>query len=87
MGLVDTHCHLQSKRFHDDQEAAITASLERLDWLVVIGDDVPSSEAGLKLVREQVYAVVGVHPYYAKDRDDARLARGRTLAGEPGSRG
>ncbi len=84
MGLVDTHCHLQSKRFHDDQEAAITASLERLDWLVVIGDDVPSSEAGLKLVREQVYAVVGVHPYYAKDMDDAMLARVRTLAGEPG---
>lgn len=84
MGLVDTHCHLQSKRFHEDQDAAVAASLERLDWLVVIGDDIPSSEAAVALVKDRVYAVVGVHPYYAKDMDDAMLARVRELAGADG---
>lgn len=71
MRLVDTHCHLQSERYHEDRAAVLARSLERLDWLVVIGDDLPSSEAAVALVQPRVYATVGVHPYHAKDMDDA----------------
>jgi TatD DNase family protein len=84
MGLVDTHCHLQSQRFDVDRETVRKDCLDALDWIVVIGDDLPSSEAALELVGDGVHAVVGVHPYYAKDFDDATLDRVRDLAGSTG---
>lgn len=84
MGLVDTHCHLQSQRFDDDREAVITACLEKLDWLVVIGDDMPSNHAAIGLIQPRVHAVVGMHPYYAKDVDSDVLDELRTLAVQPG---
>ncbi len=84
MPLVDTHCHLQSPRFDDDREAVIARCLEQLDWLVVIGDDIPSSEGAVALIRDRVYATVGMHPYYAEGVDDACLDRLRELAATPG---
>lgn len=83
MGLVDTHCHLQSERFHEDRDAVQEACLQALDWLVVIGDDLPSSEAALELLGPRIYGVVGMHPYYAKDFDDATLERLRAMAATP----
>ena len=84
MGLVDTHCHLQSQRFDSDRPDVLERSLTRLDWLVVIGDDIPSSQSALALVQDRIYASVGVHPYYAKDLDEAMLATLRELAQQPG---
>lgn len=84
MRLVDSHCHLQSARFHEDRDAVLARSLARLDWLVVIGDDLPSSEAAVALVQPRLYATVGVHPYYAKDLDDALLASIAALARQNG---
>lgn len=84
MTLVDTHCHLQAKAFDEDREAVIERSLEVLDWIVVIGDDLASSRAGLDLVRPGVYATVGVHPYHAGTLDDGAIAELRELAGRPG---
>lgn len=84
MGLVDTHCHLQSQRFDVDRDAVRNSSLETLDWIVVIGDDLPSSEGALALLGPQVFAVVGMHPYYAKDCDDSTWDRLRELAATPG---
>ena len=80
MALVDTHCHLQSAHFDGDREAVIAACLERLDWVTVIGDDLPSSRGALALLRPRVYGVVGIHPYYAKDFDDATVAELRKMA-------
>lgn len=84
MPLVDTHCHLQSNRFDDDREEVIARCLEQLDWLVVIGDDIPSSEGAVALIRDRVYATVGMHPYYAKDLDDACMETLRSMAATPG---
>lgn len=84
MGLVDTHCHLQSQRFEDDRDAVLESSLERLDWLVVIGDDMASSHAAAAMTGPRVHAVVGMHPYYARDVDAAVLDELRNLAVQPG---
>ena len=80
MPLVDSHCHLQDGKFDDDREEVIARSLEVLDWLVVIGDGLPTSEGAFALIRPRVYATVGVHPYYAGTLDDAVEARLREMA-------
>ncbi|MCC6696565.1 MAG: TatD family hydrolase [Candidatus Hydrogenedentes bacterium] len=84
MGLVDTHCHLQDRAFDEDREAVIARALGGLDWMVVIGDSLASSEAATALVRPGVYAAVGVHPYHPEQIDDAGLTALRELAGRPG---
>lgn len=85
MPLVDSHCHLQSEKFGADRDAVVARTLAALDWAVVIGDDLPSSAAGLALARahEGLYATVGLHPYYAADCDPAALAELRTMAADP----
>jgi TatD DNase family protein len=84
MPLVDTHCHLQDDKFEADYSEVLERALETLDWLVVIGDDLPSSRAALNCLRDRVYAVVGMHPYHASQVDDACLEELRLLAGQPG---
>lgn len=43
----------------------IARSLEILDWMVVIGDDLPTSQKAVELAGDRIYASVGIHPYYA----------------------
>ncbi|MCC6486059.1 MAG: TatD family hydrolase [Candidatus Hydrogenedentes bacterium] len=84
MGLVDTHCHLQDRAFDEDREAVIARALDALEWVVVIGDSLASSEAAAALTREGVFAAVGVHPYHPEQVDDAGVAVLRELAKRPG---
>jgi TatD DNase family protein len=83
MALVDTHCHLQNARFDSDRQAVLDASLEKLDWLVVIGGDPESNQNALRLLGPRVYGVIGIHPYDAKDLDDAGLDALRAMAAAP----
>lgn len=69
--LVDTHCHLDDRRYHEDLEAVIARALDALEWLVIIGIDRDTIAESLSLTRERIYAAVGFHPYNAKDFDDA----------------
>lgn len=80
MPLVDSHCHIQDAKFEDDRETVIARSLDVLDWMVVIGDDLPTSQQAVDLTRERIYAAVGVHPYYADTVDDAMIESLRFLA-------
>jgi TatD DNase family protein len=84
MPLVDSHCHLQDAKFDADREEVLARALETLDWLVVIGDDVPTSERALALLRPRIYASVGTHPYYAGAVDDRSIERLREMARVPG---
>ncbi len=84
MPLVDSHCHLYDAKFDADRDAVTARALETLDWLVVIGDDIPTSEQAVALVRERIYATVGIHPYYAATADVAGIAQLRKLAQRPG---
>ncbi len=84
MKLVDTHCHLQAHAFDEDREEVIQRSLETLDWLVVVGDDIATSQAAVALARPGVYAAVGVHPYHAQAVNDNVIAELREVARQPG---
>lgn len=83
MPLVDSHCHLQDKAFDEDREKVIVESLEILDWFVVVGDDLSTSEAAVRLCRPNVYAAVGVHPYHAATVNDETIQGLRELASAP----
>ena len=56
MGLVDSHCHLQDSAFDEDREEVIARSMDALDWLVVIGDDLHTSRARVALIPYRVFA-------------------------------
>lgn len=84
--LVDTHCHLQDDAFDADRAEVIARSLETLDWLVIIGDDLPASRRAVELTGPSVFAAVGFHPYHAALVDDSAVAELRQLAQAPGVR-
>lgn len=83
MPLVDSHCHLQNSAFDGDREEILAKALETLDWLVVIGDDLPTSRAAAQLTRDRVFASVGIHPYYAATVDATSLEQLRGMATSP----
>jgi TatD DNase family protein len=84
MILADPHCHLQDRRFDDDREAVIARALDALEWLAVVGDDIPNSETACQLVRPGVFAVVGVHPYHADGFTESDVDTLRALCARPG---
>lgn len=79
--LVDSHCHLQDKKFKSDTDAVISRALEAgVTAMVTIGYDMPSSRRGVEIADsyENVYATIGVHPHDAKDlrpKDVEELAK------------
>jgi TatD DNase family protein len=83
MALVDSHCPLQDDKFGEDREEVLERALGVLDWLVVIGDDMPSSRGAVDLCRDRVYAAVGIHPYYASTVNTESLDELRTMAALP----
>lgn len=84
MGLVDTHCHLQSERFDEDRDTVLMRALESVDWLVLIGDSLASSEAAIALIQDRVYAAVGIHPYHPAEANPTGIVRLKDLAKSPG---
>lgn len=72
--LVDTHCHLDDRKYHEDREAVIARALEALEWVVAIGINAETIADTLAVTRDRVYAGIGYHPYYAKDFDEAAAA-------------
>lgn len=81
---VDTHCHLQHPAFDGDCDAVVERSLAQLDWLVVIGDTVASSEQACNMAGPRIYATVGIHPHEAKHADAPALAAIEALARREG---
>ena len=81
--LTDTHCHLQASAFDEDRETVRDQALESLEWIVVIGDDIENSQAGLELTGPGVYAAVGIHPYHAAHVTPEALATLEEMAGSP----
>ncbi|MDQ1256904.1 MAG: TatD DNase family protein [Candidatus Hydrogenedentes bacterium] len=82
--LADTHCHLQLDAFDTDREAVLERALDTLAWIVVIGDDVPSSRAAVAMARDRVYATVGLHPHKAREMTPEALDELRALAQRDG---
>jgi len=79
--LVDSHCHLNDRKFDGDRDAVIRRAREAgVTAMVVIGYDVESSRRAVDIANshDDVYATIGVHPHDAKTmkgRDIDQLAR------------
>jgi TatD DNase family protein len=80
--VIDSHCHLDSERFAEDQaeviERAFAAGVERM-MCIGTGDGPPDIEGAVRIADryEKIYATVGVHPHDASKYDDgvgSRLA-------------
>jgi len=92
VSLVDSHCHLDDRRFDADREAVIERALAAgVECMLAVGsgEGPPDLEAGLRLAERHapVYATVGVHPHDAAKADqrtwpclEALLAHPKVLA-------
>ena len=73
--MIDSHCHLDSERFAEDQETVIerafAAGIERM-MTIGTGDGPPDIEGAVRIADryEKIYATVGVHPHDASKYDD-----------------
>lgn len=89
MGWVDTHCHLQ---LDGRPPADLLARADQVDWLVVPGVDIESSEAANRLASQypdRIRWSAGLHPHDAEHWPEAaddigRMANGAAAVGETG---
>ena len=81
--LIDTHAHLDGKRFDKDREDIIN-DLKNDDVDIVInpGADFMSSVKAVDMSKnyDNIYAAVGIHPHEAKSMDDNTINLLKDLA-------
>lgn len=84
--LIDSHVHLQDKKFSRDLDRVLgradDAGIERL---VVIGDKIDSSRQAVALARRnpRLAAVVGIHPHYEHQFTPKMLLELESLTSDP----
>lgn len=74
--LIDSHAHLDDKRFNRDRDMIIKKLQENgIELVINIGADLKTSIASVSLAEkyENIYAVVGVHPHSAKEVDKSTI--------------
>jgi TatD DNase family protein len=82
--LVDTHAHLDDRRFDDDREEVIKRCEEEgLVCIINPGSNLSSSIKALSLAAAHpiIFAAVGIHPHDAKTADQNTAEILRPLAG------
>jgi len=68
--FIDSHAQIQLSEFDQDRQAVIDrATLARVETILVVGFDLETSQAAIRLAEtsDQIYATVGIHPHEAKD--------------------
>ncbi len=82
--LIDSHVHLDDKRYNKDRDRIIK-NLEKdgIELVLNIGADLKTSIASVSLAEEydNVYAVIGVHPHSAKEVDESTIEILKSFAG------
>ena len=81
--LIDSHAHLDDKRFDNDRDSIIAGLKDSgVEMVVNIGADLKTSIASAALAEkyDNIYAVVGVHPHSAKEVDDSTIEILKTFA-------
>jgi len=66
--IIDTHCHLDDKRYNDDIEKVLKRAKESgINRFIIPGADPRSLKRAIELseVYSEIYFAVGVHPYDA----------------------
>ncbi len=83
--LVDTHAHLNHDKFPDPEETLSRAAASGVEYVIVPGWDLKSSEKAIELAErfEHVYAAVGFHPHDASSADETSLARIAEMSSHP----
>lgn len=86
--FVETHCHLDDRRFESDRSAVLERALAAGIGLLVsigTGDGPPDLEAGIRMADAfaPVYASVGVHPHDAAKASHDTWVSMRDLASHP----
>jgi len=70
--IIDTHCHLDDKRYNDDiQEVLKRAKENGVNRFIIPGADPKSLKKAIELseMYSEIYFAVGVHPYDATNYD------------------
>src|ERR1700712_3539714 len=86
--LVDSHCHLDGKRFSDDLDAvldrAAAAGVTRM-LTIGTGDGPPGIDCAVRVAErdEQIVATIGVHPHDAAKVTAKTFDELRALAKNP----
>jgi len=68
--FIDTHCHLNFKRFKKTQEEVILQSTKMgVSTLIVPGTDIPLSQKAVEIasLHKNIFAAVGIHPHHTFD--------------------
>jgi TatD DNase family protein len=67
--LIDTHCHLQDRKFDSDRDDVITRAREAgITRMLTIGEDLLDSRRAIAIAKQYgVHAGAGIHPHNAKD--------------------
>lgn len=75
--LVDTHSHLNHEKLENVQEILERAVAAGVEFVIVPGWDLPSSEKAIDLSEkfERVFAAVGFHPHDASKADEMSLKK------------
>src|SRR5690242_20017711 len=84
--LVDTHAHLNDRRFSHDLPAVLArAAAGGIGAIVVVGYNLASSQEAVRLAarHERLWAAVGIHPHDARHATEEALAELRRLAAAP----
>lgn len=86
--FIDSHAHLDGKRFAADREPVIARAREAgVETIVAIGngDGPPVLDAGVQLAEKYsfMYATIGIHPHEARLADEAAYGEMARLARHP----
>ncbi|MBE0500547.1 MAG: YchF/TatD family DNA exonuclease [Desulfuromonadales bacterium] len=82
LSLIDSHAHLDGKRFADDLNEILQRATEQgVDTILTVGCDLESSRRSIELARQypQIYASVGIHPHDAETASKEALNELRRL--------
>jgi TatD DNase family protein len=84
--FVETHAHLDSRRFDTDRNETIERAMSRgIAQIVTVGADLRSSQAAIKLAERysHIHATVGIHPHDAKSVGPVTVDALCKLVGHP----
>jgi len=76
--IIDTHCHLDDKRYNEDLDTVISRARQSgVKKFIIPGADPESLERAVEIAElyDAVYFAVGVHPYDAANYDRSFLEK------------
>lgn len=83
--LVDTHAHINHEKYPEPEEVISRAVGAGVEYVIVPGWDIRSSESALDLADkfDNVFAAVGVHPHDSSSADDGSLKKLAEMSSHP----